>query len=229
MKSYFIDFVNLFFPDVCAGCRSGLLQGEKLLCTHCHLILPRTGFHLNRDNEAMRRLYGRTRLESVASLWFFNKHSRVQRLVHEFKYNGHTEIGLLAGKMLGQELLSSQGRLSLDAIIPVPLHPSKQVKRGYNQSEFFGAGIAEELQVPMRTDILKRISKGESQTRKRRLGRNRSVEGAFQAEWGKVKPGHFLLVDDVMTTGATLVSCSEPLLAIPGVKLSVATMAYARR
>lgn len=229
MKSYFIDFINLFFPDVCAGCRSGLLQGEKLLCVTCHLVLPRTGFHLRNDNEAMRRLYGRTRLESVASLWYFNKHSRVQRLVHEFKYNGHTDIGVMAGKMLGQELLATPGFSPIDAIIPVPLHPSKLLKRGYNQSEYFGAGLSDTLRVPMIPDVLKRISKGESQTRKRRTGRGQSVEGAFQAVADKIVPGHLLLVDDVMTTGATLVSCASPLLNFPGVKLSVATMAYARR
>jgi predicted amidophosphoribosyltransferase len=131
--------------------------------------------------------------------------------------------------MLGLELASAPNFRTLDGIIPVPLHPSKLLKRGYNQSECFATGLSEILDVPLVRDLLKRTINGESQTRKRRNGRNSSVEGAFQIQRGKALPGHFLLVDDVITTGATLVSCAAPLLAVQGVKLSIASMAYARR
>ncbi|MFM7177016.1 MAG: ComF family protein [Bacteroidota bacterium] len=229
MLSHILDLLHLFFPDVCSGCRQGLLHGEQILCTQCHLVLPRTGFHSLYGNEAERTFYGRVKMEAVAPLWFFNKSSRVQRLIHELKYHGHKPAGLLAGRMLGAELSTAPRFQGIDAIIPVPLHPSKLLSRGFNQSEVFGQGLSDSMGVPMIPDLLKRVSRSGSQTRKRRGGRSKSVEGAFEVEDTQLFPGHFLIADDVITTGATLTACALPLLSLPGVRVSVAAMAYARR
>jgi len=204
MLSHILDLLHLFFPDVCSGCRQGLLQGEHTICTHCHLVLPRTGYHVLDGNDAERTFYGRVKMEAVAPLWFFNKSSRVQRLIHELKYHGHKPAGLLAGRMLGMELASAP-------------------------SEVFAQGLSETMGVPMMPELLKRVSRSTSQTRKRRGGRSKSVEGAFEADDNRLFPGHFLIADDVITTGATLTACALPLLSLKGVRVSVAAMAYARR
>jgi predicted amidophosphoribosyltransferase len=131
--------------------------------------------------------------------------------------------------MLGMDLASAPRFQGIDAIIPVPLHPSKLLSRGFNQSEVFGQGLSESMGVPMMPELLKRISRSGSQTRKRRGGRSKSVEGAFVADDSRLFPGHFLIADDVITTGATLAACALPLLSLQGVRVSVAAMAYARR
>ena len=229
MLTHLLDLLHLFFPEVCSGCRQGLLQGEHIICTQCHLVLPRTGYHSLDGNEAERTFYGRVKMEAVAPLWFFNKSSRVQRMIHELKYHGHKPAGLLAGRMLGTELAAAPRFKGIDAIVPVPLHPSKLLSRGFNQSEVFGQGLSESMGVPMMPDLLKRVSRSGSQTRKRRGGRSKSVEGAFVADDSRLFPGHFLIADDVITTGATITACALPLLSLQGVRVSVAAMAYARR
>lgn len=228
MLTHLLDLLHIFFPEVCSGCRQGLLNGERVICTQCHVVMPRTGFHDLDGNEAERTFYGRVKIEAVAPLWFFNKSSRVQQLIHELKYHGHKPAGLLAGRMLGSDLVSTPRFQGIDAIVPVPLHPSKLMARGFNQSEVFGQGLSESMGVPMMPELLQRVSRSGSQTRKRRGVRSKSVEGAFVADDSLIFPGHFLIVDDVITTGATLCACALPLLSMQGVRVSVAAMAYAR-
>lgn len=229
MLSLFSDLVQLFFPEVCLACSEGLNRGEKVICLDCHLRLPCTGFHDQPNNPAERQLLGLCPVGPVAALWHFNKSSRVQKLIHNLKYAGHTEAGVLAGHLLGQQLRTSSRFKGLEGVIPVPLHHTKMLQRGYNQSESFGKGLADALQLPMHTDWLHRVSASASQTRRNRRNRHEAVENAFVANLSLVRPGRYLLVDDVITTGATLVSCISALATVDGVEVSAASMAFARR
>ncbi len=229
MLSLFSDLLQLFFPEVCLACTTGLNRGEKVICLDCHLSLPCTRFHEQPNNPAERQLLGLCSGVPVAALWYFNKSSRVQKLIHNLKYAGHTEAGILAGHLLGQQLRTSSRFNGLVGIIPVPLHQTKMLKRGYNQSESFGKGLSEVLQIPMHSDWLQRVSASTSQTRRNRRNRHEAVENAFVVNRSLVRPGRYLLVDDVITTGATLVSCISALAAVDGVEVSAATMAFARR
>ncbi|MFN5324024.1 MAG: ComF family protein [Bacteroidota bacterium] len=227
IQSYWQDLLHVFFPDACAACHQGLLHGEHVICTDCHLELPRTGFHKRSPNPLENQLVPLAPIEAATALWYFNKGARVQRLIHGLKYHGETRNGLLAGRMLGRELSTSPRFHGLHGIIPVPLHASKLRKRGYNQSDFFAQGISESLQIPVMNNSLMRRSHSTSQTIRRRFERHAGVEHAFGVL--DIGPGHYLLVDDVVTTGATLVACSTALTSVANVRVSVATMAYARR
>lgn len=229
MRSFFSDLLYIFFPEVCSACTTGLIRGEKTICLDCLLSLPQTRFHERPGNAAEIQLSGLTPVHAVASLWHFNKSTRVQKLIHNLKYEGHQDAGVMAGRLLAQQLQASNRFNGLDGIIPVPLHRAKMLKRGYNQSECFGRGLSEGLKIPMYVDWLIRSKEAGSQTQRRRRNRHEAVENAFTVNLALARPGHYLLVDDVITTGATLVSCINALAAADGVKVSAASMAFARR
>lgn len=229
MYSFFSDLIHLFFPEVCSACMVGLVRGEKTICLDCHLQLPQTRFHECPGNAAEKQLSGLCPVSAVASLWHFNKSSRVQKMVHNLKYAGHREAGVLAGCLLAQQLMCSTRFNGLDGIIPVPLHRLKMLKRGYNQSECIAQGLSMTMNLPLHTDWLQRVSDGATQTKRSRKSRHEAVENAFVVDRRLVRPGHYLLVDDVITTGATLISCVNALSTVEGVRVSAASMAFARR
>jgi len=221
------DFTGLFFPKLCAGCASSLYRNEVLICTRCRYHLPRTGFHLWRDNPVEMLFWGRVPVEYATAGFFFQKKGRFQRIIHTMKYKGVKEIGKELGKMMGHEMNGSIFS-RIDCIIPVPLHPEKLKTRGFNQSEWIARGLSEALHRPVYTDILIRAVKNETQTRKSRYERWKNVENIFQVTApSALENRHVLLVDDVVTTGSTLEACASELLKVTRVKVSIATLAVA--
>ncbi|WP_424492544.1 ComF family protein [Salinimicrobium sp. GXAS 041] len=222
----FHDLLELLYPQVCHTCEAVLLSNEKVVCTRCIHELPVTNFHLEKENEVEKIFYGRVKLEYATSLLLFEKKGMVQQLIHNLKYKGHEEIGDFLGTWLGEDLHKIENYKQIDVVIPVPLHKSKLRKRGYNQVEKFGRAIAHSLEIPYEDSVLVKKTASSTQTIKKRFARWGSIESTFLIENAeKVAHQHILLVDDLVTTGATLEACALKLLNIPGVKVSIATMA----
>lgn len=225
---FITDFLELFFPKICIICGNKLVTQEKFLCLDCYHDIPRTNFQTDPDNKAAQLLWGRVRAENVFSFYYFRKGSKYQKLVHYIKYKGLRELGYEAGKWMGGAMSANASLTGFDIVVPVPLHPRKEKQRGYNQSEWIARGISDFLGKPIVTDNLIRMVYSSTQTRKHRFERWKNVENIFTVKNTQPFAGkHLLLVDDVLTTGSTLESCSAGLMKIPGVKISVATLAYA--
>jgi ComF family protein len=221
------DFLQFFFPDLCVACGQILNKTEKVLCTHCFLHLPRTGFHKDDENPVSELFWGRVKIEHTASFFYFNKGSAYQPLIHKLKYSGRSDIGIELGKAFGAELRKSVFTQA-DIIIPVPLHPKKLKKRGYNQSEMIAKGLSLSLNIPVNTKSLFRGESTETQTRKSRFDRFRNVEGKFLTRDAEVLEGkHIILTDDVVTTGSTLEACAIAILEIKNTRVSIVTLAVA--
>jgi len=221
-----INLLNLFFPKVCLGCNGYLGDNESYVCTSCRHQLPLTNFHLDNNDAVKNVLFGRVKLENATALLHFSKKGIVQQLMHNLKYRGHQDVGLFLGKWLGEELKSIEAYKTIDVVIPVPLHRSKLRKRGYNQVTKFGQEIAKALDVEFNTVVLQKSMATKTQVFKDRLLRTSGNTATFSiVENQTLKEKHILLVDDIVTTGATIESCANALLTIEGVKISVATMA----
>jgi ComF family protein len=220
------DFLSLLFPRLCYACGNHLLRNEKLICTECYVLIPRTNYHLENDNPVARIFWGRCRIEKAAAFSFYNRGSRIRHLIHNLKYKGIKDIGPELGKIYGMALSQSGFTRDIDLIIPVPLHPSKERIRGFNQSYLISEGISEATGVPVGAKLLKRKLKTETQTRKSRYDRWKNVEGSFSVEDPlSVRGKHILLIDDVITTGSTIESCATELLKTEGVRVSVVALA----
>jgi ComF family protein len=225
---YIYDFISLIFPRICACCGNSLWKHEEKLCQSCEYHLPKTNFHQDIDNPVSQLFRGRVNIETGAAFLYFNKGSKVQRLVHQLKYKGRKDLGVCLGEQYGQLLKYAPCFNSADMIIPVPLHKKKFMQRGYNQSEQFAIGLSGAMNIPVNRHMLLRTKATETQTRKSRFSRYQNVKEIFTVmhpeEWtGK----HLLLVDDVITTGATMESCIQALSVIPEVKISIACIATA--
>ncbi|WP_239452951.1 ComF family protein [Flavobacterium tistrianum] len=220
--------INLFFPKVCSGCHSILLQNEKVFCTICRHEMPLTQYHLNPENEAVKKFYGKIDIQFASAFLYFNKKGMVQELIHNLKYKGHQEIGAVLGNWYAEDLKELQLEIPFDAVIPVPLHKRKFKERGYNQVTTFGKAIASGFEIPFVENILIRKLYTKTQSKKNLLGRSENIENIFDVKFSESNHNkHFLIVDDVLTTGATLEACSKALLKIPGVKISILCMAMA--
>jgi len=222
------DFINLFYPKLCAACGAHLLKQEKHVCTQCLYNLPKTNYHQYKENPVEQVFWGRVKITAATAYFFFEKENRFAKIIHQLKYRGKKEIGIEMGKIFGAELKDSIRFNKVDLIIPVPLHWKKQKKRGYNQSEFIALGIAETMGKSIDTTTLYRAIETETQTRKTRYERWENVENIFRlTSVDKITGKHILLVDDVITTGATLESCATTLLKENNTKVSIATLAIA--
>ncbi len=228
-STYAGDFVELFFPRICMVCNNTLFRGEELVCMHCLHELPRTNFHKEEQNPVAEVFYGRVRIEQATAFFYFNKGSRYRKLLHALKYQGRSEVGFLLGKHFGIDLLDSSHFSSVDLICPVPLHPKKQKKRGYNQSEYIARGMALQMGKQISTGNLVRVVDTASQTRRGRYERWENVEGIFDVkDKAEFEGKHVLLIDDVVTTGSTLEACADALIRTVGdVKVSIATLGFA--
>ncbi|MCX6246368.1 MAG: ComF family protein [Bacteroidetes bacterium] len=222
------DFISILFPRICAACGNSLWKQEETLCISCEFHLPRTNFHLTSENPVSRMFWGRVPLESAAAYLYFNKGNKVQRLIHQLKYKGRKDIGICLGRQYGNHLKESPLFRSVQQIVPVPLHTKKLAQRGYNQSEQFAIGMGESLNIPVAPEALFRTKDTETQTKKSRFRRYQNVAAVFEvSDPGPMEMKHILLVDDVITTGATLESCIQVISPIRGVRISVATIAMA--
>lgn len=222
----FTHLINLLFPKVCAGCRTFLLGNEKVICTGCRHELPLTGFHNDPDNDAYKKFYGRIGVEHVSSFMYYHKKGIVQEIIHSLKYRGHEEIGTVLGEWYAGDLKKHTIFTDIDFVVPVPLHPKKLRKRGFNQVTAFSKAISENLEIVLIEDLLLRKVNSETQSRKTRFRRTEVDETVFDVMFNESHYNkHFLLIDDVLTTGSTLEACGRSLLKIPGAKLSIITMA----
>lgn len=220
--------LNIFFPKVCEACNDVLNDNQSILCLKCRHELPVTNFHFN-DSEVVKKvLYGRVKLESATALLHFSKKSIVQQLLHNLKYRGHEQISGFLGAWLGAELSEIEKYQGIDVVIPVPLYKTKLRKRGYNQVEKFGMEIAKALHADYNDQILIKVKSTKTKVFEGRMSRWKNDGAIFSiSEIESLKGKHLLLVDDIITTGATIEACAIELLKIDNIKLSVATMAIA--
>lgn len=221
------ELLNVLFPELCIICEKPLTFNEEVLCTFCRVDLPFTYFSSEPNNIAERVFHGRVKLEAVTSLLFFRKKGKAQRLIHQLKYKNQQKIGELTALILAEEMKNNHRFDHLDGVIIVPMHPKKERLRGYNQVTTFGKTLARELNISFLEHVLVKSSFTTSQTIKSRIQRFQDFEGKFHLnDVKKLENKHILLVDDVITTGATLESCALELQKTNNIKISIATIAY---
>lgn len=219
--------LHLLFPHVCESCGTDVIHPNNFLCLRCHADLPRTDFHLYPSNPVEKIFWGRLPLTSATAQYYFTKGSKMQNLMHGLKYKGNKELGLYLGRLMGNAFAESNRFRFIDALVPLPLFPSKEKKRGYNQATVLCEGITEVLDKPILKDVIIRTTHTDSQTKKNRVQRWANMEGRFElVNPGSIKDKHILLIDDVITTGATLEACGAELVNAENVRLSIATLCY---
>ena len=223
-----MSLIDVLFPKVCLGCNAMLTDHEQHICTSCRHELPVTNFHLNQDETIKKIFFGRAKIEQATALLRFQKKGIVQNLMHNLKYKGYQDIGVFLGEWLGEELKTLSEYQKIDVVIPVPLHPKKLKKRGYNQVEKFAQNLAAAFDKDYLDDVLMKQTNNSSQVYKNRLERWTSPKEQFILQNShKLKGKHILLVDDIITTGATLEACIEVLNSEENHKISIATIAFA--
>ncbi len=227
MKSIAKSLLQLVYPHYCIGCGSDYLGLQQQICSRCTHQLPETGFFHQPNNPVEKAFFGRIRVEKAGALYYFTKLSLVQELLVQLKYHHNKQAGLFLGRMMGYALRSEPRFADVDVLVPLPLNPKKQFKRGYNQAEVLCEGVREVWSRPLNAKAIQREKFTDSQTTQNRLARWQNMEGVFKV----VHPDqlinqHVLLVDDVITTGATLEACGQILNSIPNCRLSIAAAAY---
>lgn len=219
-------FVDLLFPRSCNGCENILLQHENFICTHCQLELPKTDWHHYPENPVRKIFYGRCKTGNVTSFLHFRKGSLVQQILHGIKYQKQQELGEYMGYLFGLDLLTADWAQKVEAVVPIPLHPKKLRTRGYNQSALLAHGMARALKTSVDERAFARTKFTESQTQKDRLARQLNLNGAFECSAFPYKS--ILLIDDVITTGATIESAVNNILATnPDCQINIASLAIA--
>jgi ComF family protein len=221
--------LHLLFPHICNGCGNDLPDNETTLCMRCIEAMPETLFEFHPNNPAEKIFWGRLPVATASAQFYFTKESLMQYLMHQLKYKGNRELGIHLGHMMGEQLKKSN-RFKADALVPMPLFPAKERRRGYNQATVLCEGMAQAMQLPVLDKVISRPQHTETQTRKGRIERWKNMEGKFVlTDADAIRHKHLLLVDDVITTGATLEACGLALLQAENVKLSIATLCIASR
>ncbi|WP_316936954.1 ComF family protein [Kordia jejudonensis] len=222
------NIVSAFFPATCLGCASKLIQHEQHICTHCRHNLPFTSYHKHPENPVLQSFYGRVLLENATALVHYKKNGIVQHLLHQLKYKGQQEVGVILGNILGNDLKNEPSYQTITHVIPVPLHKKRLKERGYNQVATFGKQLALQLNATYADTILIKINNTKTQAFKNRAERWTTIQDSFEIKNAELlTDAHILLVDDVITTGATLEACANALKKIPNIKISIATMSIA--
>ena len=232
MNNPIADIISLFVPPLCPVCGAILLEGESCVCTRCKLTAPLTGYAHDVDNSLYRTFWGIVPIERASALFYFPSHeSGWRRAIHDFKYRGYWRVARDFGEWMGHDLLSSEVFLGVDVVVPIPLHPFKKLRRGYNQSDYIGEGLTRVLGVPLSVGNVVRTRHNPSQALTRGSKRWDNVRDIFAVRHPEKLAGkHILLVDDVFTTGATIQSCAMAILrSVPDVRISIATLATAHR
>lgn len=222
------NIVSAFFPPICLGCSAKLVHQELSICTKCRHDLPFTSYHKHTKNPVIDSFYGRILIENATALLYYKKNSIVQQLLHQLKYKGKQEVGTILGNMLGNELKNETSYQQITHVVPVPLHKKRLQKRGYNQVTTFAKQLAAHLNATFVDDVLIKVSNAKTQAFKSRAERWLSIQNSFEVQ--NIDPlanTHILLVDDIITTGATLEACANVLKKIPNSKISIATMSIA--
>ncbi len=228
MKFLLKPLLHLIFPEICLGCGNSLYQGEKVICTKCEVALPRTRFHDNKNNKVARIFWGRIPIYHATSFLFYRKKSIVQRLIHQLKYKQEKEIGIYLGELFAEELSSVNLFQDIEVIVPVPLHYKKQQRRGYNQSVLISQGLSNILKKPVDKTSLIRELHNPTQTNKSRFQRWENVSSIFSlTKSHQLTKKKILLVDDVITTGATIEACARTLIHQAKARVSVVSLAVA--
>jgi ComF family protein len=228
LKNILRDTLHLFYPHQCKGCGTDLLAHSDHICLTCLLELPSTGFAPLANNPVEKYFWGRIPFQAAHSEFYFSKGTLIQQLIHQLKYKGDTSLGQFLGSLMGSSLKQSGRFNSLDAIIPLPPFADRERKRGYNQSAILAEGISQQLQVPVITGNVIRQYATETQTRKHRNERWENVHQSFQVKFpDQLKNLQLLLVDDVVTTGATLEACAQTIIRNSAASISIAVLAHA--
>jgi ComF family protein len=222
------SLLHLLFPHVCAGCGSDVINEASTLCLQCIAGMPETNFHTHANNPVEKIFWGRLPLVNATAQYYFTKESLMQHLMHQLKYKGNSELGRQLGRLMGNDLHQTDRFRKIEVLVPLPLFPAKERRRGYNQAAILCEGIAEVMKVPIFKDVVIRSQHTETQTKKGRMERWQNIEGKFQLIHPEnIRNKHILLIDDVVTTGATLEACGHELLQAGNIKLSIATLCYA--
>jgi ComF family protein len=221
------SFFQMFFPHHCLGCGSDVISAKNYICINCYNDLPYTHFAAHPDNPIEKKFWGRMPVAAAMSLFYFDQDSIIQNLIHQFKYNGNRELGRYLGNLLGKSLMSSN-RFHADMIIPIPLFEKKERLRGFNQAAILANGISEIMHIPVTTDLVVRQEATDTQTKKSIGERWKNVEKAFHVSLPQmIENKHVLLIDDVITTGATIEACANAIMQTANVRLSIASLAVA--
>lgn len=222
------DFLHVLLPDSCLACDTVLFAQESIICTECLYHLPLTDFHRDVNNETARQLWGKLDFEVAMSMLYLSKNSRVERLLHRLKYGNRPQVGRFLGRMYGKTISTIVENQRFDMLVAIPIHRKKRKQRGYNQAFQFGRGLSDSLDIPVYEDVLVRKIYSTSQTKKNRSERYENVEGVFviNPQYSGLEDKHIALVDDILTTGATLSEAGR-ILKMAGAKVSVLTIARA--
>jgi len=227
LKSYLNDFSHLLYPHNCEGCGTDVLNDDAILCTKCLFDLPETNFTNTKNNPVEKIFYGRLNIIAATAAYYFTKNSLLQHLMIQLKYRNNKDIGFFLGKQLGYQLQESERFNDVDVLVPLPLNPKKEKKRGYNQAMIICEGIASVWQKPVLKNALIRTQFTETQTQQDRIHRWQNMQHVFAvADKNSLQDKHVLLVDDVITTGATLEACGNTIVNILNTQLSIATLAW---
>jgi ComF family protein len=222
------DVLSVIFPKLCAACGERSYRNEKQICLSCLANLPLTHFHKDLDNPVNKIFWGRVNIEFASAFLFFSVKGIVQHMIHQLKYKGNKDIGIFLGSLYGDVLKNEALFSTVDCIVPVPLHPGKLKKRGYNQSEMIAIGLSQSMNKPVDTTSFGRSVYTESQTKKGRYKRWENVDNIFKLTAEGVFEGkHVLLVDDVITTGATIEACAQEILKEKRARVTVVALACA--
>lgn len=222
MKTIFRDFLELFFPSLCICCKARLVDQEIFLCIDCLGSLPTTS-HLKTETNHLEKLFhGRLKLESAASFGYFSKGGKFQKIIHEIKYRYNQELAIYIGKLCGEKLKNSHFIKDIDYIVPIPLHPIRLKKRGYNQSLLLAQGITQRTNIPIIENNLIRLINNDSQTTKSKIQRWSNIDQIFSINDNSLfENKHILIIDDVITTGATIEVCAKKILDCTNTKVSI--------
>lgn len=220
------DINRVLLPPVCFGCNAHLIRGEQHLCTVCRNDLPLTDYTFNEENPIDRIFYGRINLKKASSFLFFTENGIVKQLIHHLKYKNQEQIGTFLGDWYGQIVKNDDALGVIDAVVPVPLHKKKLTKRGYNQVANFAKRLAFHLNTDYVDNILIKTANTKTQTTKGRIGRWQSDKALYTLTDSKYfKNKNILLVDDVITSGATMEICSKALQETEGITVQITSMA----